>query len=235
MIEAVHQIDAELMGLVNDFAGSDAGRDRSLLFLRDSYLLKGVVVMMVWWGLWFRRGTQQNHDRTRLLATVFVAFAAIFVGRLLAVVLPFRNRPIHDDDLNINVPIGMEAEILSDWSSFPSDHAVYFVALAVGILLVHRLLGALLLVHAMVIVALPRVYSGVHFPGDILVGAAVGVIIAAALLPLSVRTVERTGVLFIEQRRPHLFYPLLFLLSFQMASMFDSARDLLSLLMETMS
>jgi membrane-associated phospholipid phosphatase len=38
------------------------------------------------------------------------------------------------------------------------------------------------LAHAALVVCLPRVYLGFHFPSDVLAGAAIGVAVAALLL-----------------------------------------------------
>ncbi|HQR25973.1 MAG TPA: phosphatase PAP2 family protein [Nocardioides sp.] len=77
--------------------------------------------------------------------------------------------------------------------SFPSDHAVMAGAVAVGILVVHRLLGILAAALA-VLMAVTRVYVGAHFPLDVTVGLAVGALVALAsyLLarPLALRLVE---------------------------------------------
>ncbi len=57
--------------------------------------------------------------------------------------------------------------------SFPSDHASAAFAIACSVLLFDRLAGALFLAAA-VVVALGRVVVGVHYPGDVLAGALVG-------------------------------------------------------------
>ncbi len=57
--------------------------------------------------------------------------------------------------------------------SFPSDHAVMAGAVAAGILLANRKLGAVAAVLA-VLMALSRVYVGAHFPLDVAVGLVVG-------------------------------------------------------------
>lgn len=57
--------------------------------------------------------------------------------------------------------------------SFPSDHALVVGAVAAGLLLVDRRLGILAAVLA-VAMAVTRVYVGVHYPGDVLAGLAIG-------------------------------------------------------------
>jgi undecaprenyl-diphosphatase len=57
--------------------------------------------------------------------------------------------------------------------SFPSDHASAAFGIAIGILLVHRRAGYLFLVAA-VLIAASRVATGMHYPTDVLAGAAIG-------------------------------------------------------------
>ena len=88
--------------------------------------------------------------------------------------LPFRERPLHSAAIDLQIPDALDVEALSGWSSFPSDHATLFFALAIGIGLVSRVAGRLILVHAIFVVSLPRVYLGLHYPTDIVAGAFIG-------------------------------------------------------------
>jgi undecaprenyl-diphosphatase len=67
----------------------------------------------------------------------------------------------------------------SDYS-FPSDHAVIAGALATGLLILDRRLGVIAWLLALFL-AFARVYAGVHYPGDVIVGLAFGAIVALIL------------------------------------------------------
>jgi len=70
----------------------------------------------------------------------------------------------------------------SNEPSFPSDHAVAAFAIAFAIALVGgRRMGALFLAGASVI-GLTRILAGLHYPGDVLGGAAIGFLSAALVL-----------------------------------------------------
>ena len=61
--------------------------------------------------------------------------------------------------------------------SFPSGHAMLFGALAMSLYFIHKRIGLIYIVVAL-IVGLARVASGVHFPIDIFFGYIFGIIVA---------------------------------------------------------
>lgn len=63
--------------------------------------------------------------------------------------------------------------------SFPSDHSVMAGAVAAGLLLVSRRLGAVAVVAALVLAA-ARVYTAAHWPHDVVVGLLFGALVTAA-------------------------------------------------------
>lgn len=80
--------------------------------------------------------------------------------------------------------------------AFPSDHAVMAGAVAAGLWWVDRRLGIVATIAA-VLMAFARVYVGAHYPGDVLVGLALGALVTAMGLvvvrPLLVRLVRALG------------------------------------------
>ena len=65
-----------------------------------------------------------------------------------------------------------------DWSAFPSDHAVMYSALAVGLCFVSLRLGLFATVYVVCAICFPRAYLGYHYPTDLLVGAVIGALCA---------------------------------------------------------
>ncbi|MFI9626083.1 phosphatase PAP2 family protein [Streptomyces sp. NPDC052042] len=68
---------------------------------------------------------------------------------------------------------------LGDWS-FPSNHAAIAAAAAAAIWLTDRRLGAIA-IPAALLMAASRVWIGVHYPHDVLIGLVVGALVAAPL------------------------------------------------------
>lgn len=67
--------------------------------------------------------------------------------------------------------------------SFPSDHASAAFAIAIAILLVSRRFGLVMILAAGAI-AFSRVAIGLHYPGDVLAGAVVGLLAALVVMRL---------------------------------------------------
>lgn len=226
------------MQWVNGLVGRSEDLDLLVRFIAGNPLIKGVPLAALFLFLWFAPHRDRPpdpmpdpmpypmRDRARLLALLAVAVLAIVAGRAAALLLPYRARPLHDVGLDLRLPEGMAAGTLDGWSSFPSDHAVLYAALVTGFWMIRRGAGVLALLHALLVVAFARVYLALHFPTDILGGAAIGGIVALTLMGPLTALVQRAGLPRMAERWPQYFHPLLFVLLFQIATMFDSARQL---------
>lgn len=57
--------------------------------------------------------------------------------------------------------------MLTDWSPFPSDHGMLWMADATGIFLVCRRIGVFAILCAALLICLPRAWLGFHYPTDL--------------------------------------------------------------------
>ena len=220
--------DLAILHALNAFARDSALLDTLIGFLSGNHLVKGGLMMALFWWAWFRE-PEDSPVRSRLISTLIACLVAIVTARILALNLPFRLRPIHNDSLAFLPPYGIDATVLDGWSSFPSDHAALFYALATGIMCASRKLGVFCLVYTTVIIALPRIYLGLHYPTDILAGALLGITLTLALQhSIALRRVAQPLQDW-STRSPGLFYALMFLLSYQIADIFNSARSFIKL------
>ncbi len=83
--------------------------------------------MALFWWAWADTSKNAPRTRTVLLETLGAAALALAVASGLALVLPYRLRP--------RLAVGMDPTLSprwEEWSSFPSDHAFVFFALAAG-------------------------------------------------------------------------------------------------------
>lgn len=189
-------------------------------FLSSSNLAKGALALSLFWYAWFSLDERPPYRRQILVSSLFGSACALAIAMVLALALPFRLRPV----LQYPVPGGVQAPTWDQWSAFPSDHATLFFALAMGLYRVSPRLGLLGFTHALILVASPRIYLGLHYPTDILAGAAIGIV--AVLVCTSERFREPLAryPLKWEKQSPALFYACLFLVSYLVATLFTDLR-----------
>jgi len=153
---------------------------------RTSWLHGFMAAYALWGGLvllalllvgtwWFsrRRPDAQALVATCILCGVATIAAVVLSGYVISPIIR-RVRPCH--------AIQHAATLLPcnvDYS-MPSDHAIIAGAFAAGLWLVNRKLGFVAVVLA-VLLAFSRVYVGVHYPSDVLVGLVAGVLIMIVL------------------------------------------------------
>ncbi|MDD5321386.1 MAG: phosphatase PAP2 family protein [Methylococcales bacterium] len=218
--------DLNIITYINQFSQNSWAFDKTILFLSNSNLLKGgVLVTIIWWA-WFKIDERQSLNREHLTSTLLCCFLAILVGRVLALTLPFRLRPFQEESLVFLIPYGMEETILEGWTSFPSDHAVYFFALSTGLLFVSRKVGAFALAYTTLFICLPRIYLGMHYPTDIIAGAVIGMTIASLGNISLVHSKSVKLIINWSLSKPHFFYPLFFILTYQITNMFEDVRNI---------
>ena len=96
--------------------------------------------------------------------------------------------------------------------------------------MINRVAGVLALLHATLIVSLPRIILGFHWPSDILGGFFIAMLVVfVTLIPIS-KFVGRTRLLPTMLRYEQFLYPFMFLITFQIATMFVSVRRVLSII-----
>ena len=216
--------DVEIIHFLNQFSNCSHLFDVGVQFLAHNNLLKGGVLVAVMWGAWFKSNDHYSDNRKYIIATLISCLAAITLGRGLQLILPFRLRPLHEEGLNFILPYGSSPESLTGWSSFPSDHAVLFFCLSTGLLFLSKRTAIFALLYTAIVISFPRMYLGLHYPTDIIAGAILGMIVA---LVGNIYLVKNESFHLITDwliSKPRLFYPWLFLLTYQIATLFDDSR-----------
>lgn len=172
-------MDHGLLHLLNGFfARHDGVEDPFLLYSNASQLLfAGLLVAL----FALVPGAARHGARRIAVAAGASTAVALAIGAVLSHFVD-RARPFVTDPGGVH----MFGRHVAD-AGFPSDHATASFAIATAILLRNRRWGAVAIVLATVL-AVTRVAIGVHYPTDVLAGAALGAAAALALWWTPVRT-----------------------------------------------
>src|SRR5262245_35685470 len=221
-----HALDLSITHFLNQYAQQSKLWDMLMVKLIDAEVLKGGVAMAILWWMWFHSRAGRNQGQQYVLPTLLTSMAALLVAPSLAYALPSSPRPIPEPSINFTVSYTMTIQWLIRWSAFPSDHAVLFFALATGIYCAWRKLGLLMYLYFTLLVCFPRLYLGIHWFTDLAAGAILGIAIAwVGYLP-AVRAWINRPLMPLAQTHPSLFYSALFLLTYQIATLFTDVRAL---------
>ena len=167
--EALNSADTELFLLINGFVGVAPFVDRVAQWIVSDYLMPIALALMLIF-MWFI--DREPEVRVQRQLGVFVALAAMALSNSVVFILNFfyfRPRPFVDVDVSLLFYRPTD-------SSFPSNAVAAVFGLAFGIWGVNRRLGWFAIVAAG-LYGLARVYAGVHYPLDILAGAAIAAVV----------------------------------------------------------
>jgi undecaprenyl-diphosphatase len=222
MITTLLELDVWLFQAINGLADI-----RPLAWIAwystTSDFFRGGIIMGAYWWFWFLPDSRETR-RPKIVAALIGMLIALVIARMIALGFPFRVRPINNLEIGIHMPpVPLEVHVFESWSSFPSDNAAMFFALAVGLWRLSPLVGLAAIAFAAVWIALVRVVLGVHYPSDVIAGAAIGVACALAAARLS-GTGMVAAILDFERRYPHAFYAGMFLVTFEFAALFNDIR-----------
>ena len=219
--------DTAILHFINGFAHRSWTADYLISWLNDDGFQKGGIVMLLFWWAWFLPSENSKANRETLICSAIAAPFALALSRFISIVVPFRVRPLHIPDLHIHLAYTLCPQMLINWNSFPSDHAVLFFTFVAGLFFVSRRIGLIALSYVLLIVCLPRIYLGIHYPTDIIAGAVLGVGVAyLACLPRAKSALARP-VLNWMSAHPGPFYACLFFYTYQVANAFGWARDVI--------
>lgn len=219
-------MDEAIVTWINQIARHSESFDGFVDALTLSNLVKGGIPMAIWCACWLGQATSEMRRdvRDKLIAVIAAIPFALLLGRFMALTLPFRDRPIHDPGMEFVAPFGAAPDRLAGWSAMPSDHAVVGFALVAGMFCVNRRVGWFLAAFVLLLVGLPRIYVGLHYPSDIAVGAIVGLTVGGLFQQTRTRQWIGAQAQKLENWSPAVFYGCLALACMQTAVMFDDVR-----------
>jgi undecaprenyl-diphosphatase len=219
-VHFLETLDVALYRSLNALCGTSPTLDHIVFRLSGP---TGVFFLGLFGLLWFRPDGDLIRRRQALILVVPAVAIALVVNRVISTLLPFRVRPMYA--IGAHAPSYPWTFDLENWSSFPSDNATYLLAIAACLFVVSRRAGLAFGLYA-VLVCLGRIYFGIHYPSDILVGALLGTGSGYVMTRPAIAESLSRPLLGYEKQAPHYFYALLFMALAEVAGGFPNTRHI---------
>ncbi len=154
-------VDFYLFEKINQFAGRFPFLDNIAIFFAkyfEYFLIFFLLLFLI-----------KNFKKYWLM--IIQSFGAAILSRFVItnIIRWIWERPRPFVENNVNLLLSHDPS-----GSFPSGHAAFYFAIATIVYFYNKKIGVLFFV-ASFLISLARVFSGVHWPSDILVGALVGI------------------------------------------------------------
>jgi membrane-associated phospholipid phosphatase len=255
LMEAVTRASNAAYEALNSLSGRSWTFDMLVALPLDNPLVKAGPLGACFAYAWYAGGDQTAKQRRRrvLIGTLLSLCAVLVVTKTLSADV-FLPRPfilsqkvyVIDDGqlapaerLDYRPPLAGESRVRyesllrgdaieNDLGSFPSDHAGFYTALALGIFLACRIAGLLAIGWTVVMIMLSRIVTGMHSPLDIVAGATLGVASLVAVQWAMARPARRVARWAVDLtfRYEGLASALLFLTLFEAVSTLANVREL---------
>ncbi len=224
-LDARAGIDDPLILALNQFSGRWPALDRASVVVQEFNLPKGGLIFALAAAAFAVCPTVTG--RARLVAGCLGAALAALASRIAQLFLPSIPRPLFDPGLPFKPPVGEpdgEGHAEQQGGVVAGKGAPVARGAEVG---VDRRIG-LAAFAVFLVAAVARVYGGLHYPTDMLGGAALSAACVFAVRSVDLSFVENHRGWFYRYRAA--WAALAFLFAFQAASLFDDLRAIAILL-----
>ncbi len=160
----LYDINVHIFRLINSLAGKNPYLDAFMIFSAQFIILAAPLALLI---LWFRK--ERKFTAFVMLDIAISLLVSIIIGHLYYIPRPFV--------MNLTTPLIHHAPD----SSFPSEHTVIMLSLALPFFFFRRYRWGTILLLLSILVGFARIYCGVHYPFDILGSFLVSLIVTYIL------------------------------------------------------
>lgn len=163
---SISQIDYQLFHAINEWGKSVSFLNPVMQFLAKDAFYLFFIGLLVYWFI-------RNAKNRRMVAeSVIAACAGLAISWIIGHLF-YRDRPFVTHTVLQLIDHAANA-------SFPSDHALGAFVIAAAIGMYRKKDGIVWLILA-ALIAFSRVWTGVHYPTDVLGGALIGILVASGV------------------------------------------------------
>jgi len=170
-------MDLYLFKIINQFAGKSLSLDTFGIFCAEHLGTILILILIFFLIIDFRKYFKM------VLLSLISAFLSRFVIVEIIRFFWYRPRPFINNSVNLLI-------FHKDTGSFPSGHAAFYFAISAIVFLYNKKAGLLFFLSSFLI-SLARVFTGVHFLSDILIGAIIGILIGFIIESLFKKIIKK--------------------------------------------
>jgi undecaprenyl-diphosphatase len=245
-----------LFAFCNSVAGRSQLLDTLIALPMMNQLVKAGVIGACFFAVWFGARDEAIALRNRrillvtLMACLFVIATTKTLSKTVFLPRPFiqsqkafhlaGEQLVESKRLAYRVPLDEQSQtdhhklrdgdiLPNDLGSFPSDHAGFYMTLAVGIWLASRWIGLLAVGWTLLAILGSRVITGQHSPLDIVAGAGIGIVILLLCQVVIGKGMRRLVEPLVQWTLRHTAWSsaLIFIALFEAANTLQNLRELL--------
>lgn len=227
--------DISIVQFFNQFCGKSVFLDTlGLIFLTVDALRTAILVALII-GIWEYGKSKNDQSANKAVLSILLSII-ITLGtiEILNAVID-SPRPIVTYESIINAPI-IDSDTKELWKSgwvrnpkhgsFPSDTVALLASMAIGLFLWNRILGTAAILFVLFAGILPRLYFGLHYPSDMLLGFIIALFSSILVTRIKIADGLYKRILKIEKKYPYAFGVIGFYLAYIIADKFILIRKL---------